>query len=364
MCCAAAQSLTVGDTATLTATAHYNDDASETITASWQSSDLSVVTVHPSSGVVTAVGVGTATITVSAENRTRTFPITVSAARTITSLSVTLSSSSVMVGTAVTVTATATYTDGVSETVTPTWTSSDPSVASVSASGLIATLTAGSVTITASYEGQSASAGLVVEPQGPKTTFGAGQYLVGSDIAAGRYYTDPASDCYWERQSGLGGTLSDIIANEFIGFDAGQWIVDILSSDKAFETDSDCRTWYSTSRRGMQANITQGLWLVGEQIQPGTYSATVSAGCYWERREDFTGELSGIIANDFVSDAGNQLVEIKASDEGFQTDDDCGTWTRVSGVTAMTPTSSRQSRSEIETNRSLYRRDTGFHNGR
>ena len=46
-----------------------------------------------------------------------------------------------------------------------------------------------------------------------------------------------------------------------------------------------------------------------------------------------------------------------------QTDDDCGTWTRVSGVTAMTPTSSGQSRSEIETNQSLYRRDTGFHSG-
>jgi hypothetical protein len=169
---------------------------------------------------------------------------------------------------------------------------------------------------------------------GPRTTFGAGQYLVGTDIAAGRYFSAPSNGCYWERQSGLGGTLGEIIANDFIGFTAAQWIVDIRSSDRAFKTDADCGTWYNAPRQGAQASIPPGVWLVGSQITPGTYRATVQSGCYWERLRDFTGTLSGIIANDFVSSAGSQLVSIAAGDVGFSNDADCGTWTRVSGLTA------------------------------
>jgi hypothetical protein len=52
-------------------------------------------------------------------------------------------------------------------------------------------------------------------------SFGAGQHLVGDQITAGRYYTDPSSGCYWERQSGLGGTISEIIYNHFISDDVG-----------------------------------------------------------------------------------------------------------------------------------------------
>ena len=110
--------------------------------------------------------------------------------------------------------------------------------------------------------------------------------------------------------------MGDIIANGFIGFNAGQWIVDIRSSDKAFETDSDCGTWNRTRRGGNQAMITPGLWLVGKQIRAGTYRANASYGCYWERRRNFNGELSGIISNDFVSSSGTQYVEINASDKG------------------------------------------------
>jgi len=50
----------------------------------------------------------------------------------------------------------------------------------------------------------------------PPVGFGAGVYMVGTTVAAGRYYSEPASACYWERLSGLGGTLSDIITNDFI----------------------------------------------------------------------------------------------------------------------------------------------------
>jgi hypothetical protein len=205
-----------------------------------------------------------------------------------------------------------------------------------------------------------AISGTGTRPPGPRTTFGAGQYLVGSDIASGRYYSDPADGCYWERQSGLGGTLGEILANEFVGFNAGQWVVDILGSDRAFKTDADCSTWFPTQRRGLQADITPGVWLVGSQITPGTYRANVASGCYWERKRRFDGTLGDIIANDFVSSAGQQFVEIRSSDAGFQSDDDCGTWTRVPSLTPVLHDMNRsQSASEMESNWEMHRQKWG-----
>ena len=141
--------------------------------------------------------------------------------------------------------------------------------------------------------------------------------------------TAPGYGCYWERLSGLGGSLSEIIANDFIGFNSAQAIVDIASSDLAFSTDADCRTWFSTPVVGFQASIPPGTWLVGNQVAPGTYQANANYGCCWERDRNFSGSLSGIIANNFVASAGRQLVSIAASDAGFNTDGDCGVSTRL-----------------------------------
>jgi hypothetical protein len=181
----------------------------------------------------------------------------------------------------------------------------------------------------------------------PSVTFGAGEYLVGKDIPAGRYYTTPGNGCYWERLSGLGGTLGEIIANDFIsGY--GQAVVDIKASDLAFSTTTECGTWSSTPSLGFQAVLPSGTWLVGAQIASGTYQANASSGCYWERLRDFTGNLSGIIANDFVSSAGPQLVSIAASDIGFTTTSNCGTWTRVASESGIS--SSVQTPAEVKQN--------------
>ena len=75
-------------------------------------------------------------------------------------------------------------------------------------------------------------------------------------------------------------------------------------------------------------------WLVGSQVAAGTCLANASSGCYWERRRNFAGTLSGIISNNFVSSAGQQLMSISAGDTGFFGNADCGTWTRISSVTA------------------------------
>jgi len=179
----------------------------------------------------------------------------------------------------------------------------------------------------------------------PPLTFGTGVYLVGNAIPAGRYYTAPASGCYWERLSGLGGTLAEIIANDFIS-DYRQAIVDIKASDLAFSTNAGCGTWFSTPRLDFQAVISKGTWLVGAQISSGTYQANASSGCYWERLRDFTGSLSSIIANNFISGAGPQLVSIAAGDTGFTTNSSCGTWTRVSSPSITS--SSAQTPGEVK----------------
>lgn len=166
----------------------------------------------------------------------------------------------------------------------------------------------------------------------PALAFGAGQHLLGSQIAAGRYFADPSTTgCYWERNSGLGGTLGEINANDVFIDDPMQVIVDVLTNDVAFTTDADCGSWYITARQPAQATIRSGLWLVNQQIAPGTYTAATGAGCYWERLRDFQGSLNGIIANDFIDAGGTFSVTIHAGDAGFSSDGDCGTWSLAAG---------------------------------
>lgn len=68
---------------------------------------------------------------------------------------------------------------------------------------------------------------------------GDGAYLVNAQIAPGIYQSVDNSGCYWERDSGLSGTLGDIIANDNVD---GQAIVEIAASDVAFQT-SRCNDW-------------------------------------------------------------------------------------------------------------------------
>jgi len=69
--------------------------------------------------------------------------------------------------------------------------------------------------------------------------FDSGTHLVGTDIQPGTYRSSAGDSCYWERLSGLGGSVSDIIAN---GNPDGQAIVTISATDAAFES-ARCGTW-------------------------------------------------------------------------------------------------------------------------
>jgi len=123
-------------------------------TVTWTSSNPSVATVN-GSGLAGAVAVGSATITATSEGRTGTAVISVSNVPVAT-VSVSPASASVLAGQTVQLAATTRDASGnVLTGRSIVWTSSNGSVATVSGSGLVTGVTAGSATITATSEGQS-----------------------------------------------------------------------------------------------------------------------------------------------------------------------------------------------------------------
>ena len=123
----------------------------------WSSSNPAVATVD-SSGVVTAVAVGTANITATFTSlnattaTSNTSVITVSSGVTLSSISVTPASPSINgIGSTQQMVATGTYSDATTAnlTATATWSSLTPSVATVSATGLVTAIAVGAAVISA-----------------------------------------------------------------------------------------------------------------------------------------------------------------------------------------------------------------------
>lgn len=172
----------------------------------------------------------------------------------------------------------------------------------------------------------------------PMLTFGDGIHIVGTDIQPGTYRAASFSgSCYWERKSGFGGTIDEIIANSFTTIPQ---VVTIAPSDAGFESDG-CGTWTSDLSPitfGPFANFGDGIYIVGTDadIAAGTWrSNDFSGSCYWERKNGFGGTLDEIEANSFSTI--RQIVTIKSGDMGFESDG-CGTWTRDLSPITSSPT--------------------------
>jgi hypothetical protein len=163
-------------------------------------------------------------------------------------------------------------------------------------------------------------------------TFGPGRHRIGETVQAGRYFSDPGSGCYWERQSGTSGNASDTTAFGFVGADAAQAVVDIALTDAAFEANAACGTWSSQPRPHAAGTIAPGAWLVGTQLPPGTYRADAAAGCYWERLRDFLGTTGSVIASELVETARPAFATLLPGDIGFSSHPACGTWIQISGL--------------------------------
>ncbi len=152
----------VGQTAQLSATT--TDSVGNVLsgrTVTWVSSNASVAAVS-AVGLVTGVGLGSATITATSEGQSNTASVTVTNVP-VASVSVTPASATLQVGQTVQLTATPRDSNGnaLSGRVV-TWSSSTPSVATVSGGGLVTGVAAGSSTITAASEGKSGTASVAV----------------------------------------------------------------------------------------------------------------------------------------------------------------------------------------------------------
>jgi hypothetical protein len=156
-----------------------------------------------------------------------------------------------------------------------------------------------------------------------KPQFGDGMYIVGSDIQPGTYRTRTGSQgCYYSRLRGFGGTLGEIIANENTNYPA---VVTITATDAGFQS-SRCGTWTQDLSQitSSIATFDDGAYIVGIDLQPGTYRSSGNVGCYYARLRGFGGNLREIISNENIDTPA--IVTIAATDAGFQSSR-CGTWT-------------------------------------
>ena len=151
-------------TQTFALTATVRDSTGAIVTdrvVTWGSSNTSVATVS-SAGLVTAVAPGTATITATSETKSGTSTITVSL---VPVASVAVSPTSAGIRITATTQLTATTLDSIGGVLTGrvvTWSSSDPTVATVSSTGLVTGVAVGTATITATSEGKSGTSSIAV----------------------------------------------------------------------------------------------------------------------------------------------------------------------------------------------------------
>ena len=164
----------------------------------------------------------------------------------------------------------------------------------------------------------------------PGQPFGGGTFLVGSEIAPGRYRTAPQSDrtCHWRRLSGFSGFRSSHLGYQSVESGSGHAIVDIAPSDVGFSSRG-CGIWFVDRGSGHlpRTSFGEGTFVVGSGVPPGRYRArSAESWCTWRRLSGFGGSEDDIIAAVSADRGfGATIVDVAASDAGFYSRG-CGTW--------------------------------------
>jgi uncharacterized protein YjdB len=211
--------VTAGQTVQLSATTKAADGtALSGRTMTWASSNAKVATVS-SNGLLTGVGAGTAAISVISEGRADTASAEVAPSVVpVASVAMNDSEATLAVGDSKQLVATPKDADGKALTGrTISWATSRSSVATVSTSGLVKAVAAGSATVTATVDGKSASSAIAVEaatlPPGgsisapdpdPAPTERVGFYVAPSGSSGG----NGTKASPWDLNSVLGGSKS------------------------------------------------------------------------------------------------------------------------------------------------------------
>jgi hypothetical protein len=151
-----------------------------------------------------------------------------------------------------------------------------------------------------------------------------GTHIVGVDIQSGIYKGIAGdglfSSCYWERLKDLTGGLDSVLANDN---SIGQYYIEVRSSDYALKTDCELtRLAAIPAHTGDYPQVIKaGTYLVGSDIQPGTYrgqaGSDFSESCYWERLQNVAGGLDAVLANDNAT--GQFYVQVLPGDFALKT---------------------------------------------
>jgi uncharacterized protein YjdB len=189
----ATATIIIGATQQLTAT--LKDAAGNVLTdrtVTW-TSDNDLIASVSSTGLVTSKSVGSATITATVEGKSATAKVTITPVP-VASVSITPATSSLVIGS--TVQLSATTKDEAGNTLTGrtvTWTTSDASIASVDANGLVTAHAVGTATITATSETKTATAQITVT-EAPVATVAVNPSSVSLALNGTRQLTATTSD--------------------------------------------------------------------------------------------------------------------------------------------------------------------------
>lgn len=147
----------------------------------------------------------------------------------------------------------------------------------------------------------------------------AGTYLVGTDIESGLYRVTLKDSFmemgYVERASSTDLEFDSILANIIL---TGDGYVEIKDTDVAVKlTGVEMeKIELSELEKNIKSEVSDGIYLVGYDIEPGRYKVTVTDTTtgmgYVERASAVSMGLNDIIANEIVE--GQGYVEVKATD--------------------------------------------------
>lgn len=156
-----------------------------------------------------------------------------------------------------------------------------------------------------------------LEPTANPNIVEAGTHVIGKDMMPGLYQGRAGTDsCYWARLKDLLGGLDSILANSN---SEGQFYIRVRDGDYALETHCPLLLLAGAPQplAQMPTQLTEGMYLVGIDMQPGTYEGQAgNDSCYWARLSDVDGDLNSILANDNAK--GQFYVQVSPSDYALE----------------------------------------------
>lgn len=291
--------LSKGMTQQLNATGNYSDGTQSDITASvtWSSS-LPAVAMVSSSGLVAAISIGYASITAVVGSTSADTSIYVNNAAP-KSIKVTPESPSLSLGLQKQLTATATMTDSTTQDVTTlaTWSSSNTTVATVNANGVVKLLKQGSVTVTAtyynSYTGSSLSGTttitvgpasiqtIKIQPSNPMVANGGTQQFTVSAVYSDGSTQDVTSTAAWSSGNTVVASISNAGLATVVGTGSGTSVItamyNSLSGTTTLTTSTLPITPNSVSYQIDPGHSGQVTWSMA-LTYPSAYSWKVDTG--------------------------------------------------------------------------------------